>query len=706
MTAIQGLSASDKRALLEALDAEAAEGPSAPARPDPSTWREVRVLRSRLDVVSGWAGEVPFFREHPARAGATSHVAGREVIHFGSYDYLGLCGHPCVSEAAVEAVARYGTSPSASRVASGQRTLHRELEEALAALHGVDAALAMVSGHATNVSVLGQLVGPRDLVVADELVHNSILEGVRLAGATLRLHRHLDLDHLSLLLRALRRRARRVLVVTEGVFSMDGDAPDLVGLLEVVRRHGALLMVDEAHSIGVLGETGRGLAEHAGVDPREVDLWMGTLSKAFAGCGGYVAGSAALIDWLRYTVPGFVYSVGMSPPVAAASLAAIGVLREEPERVRRLMRNARAFRDGARAAGLDTGSSSAGAVVPVITGSSYRSIKLSDALLREGINVDAAIAPAVPQGGARLRFFLTAAHTPAQIERTLSVLAEQIQRLPARRSLDGVALAALPGVDAVTLGRLTDPGTVGLRKARTEGYDPDREAARATLLRTAYAGGLLEVPIAGPMGRWPHLSAWRADRASRGLELPYVLPHGDDVVVVGTATDAAGPRPFLHRVRFGPDGPSSVDEVVDLPSPGGEERRAGTLALYDLFMARADIGAFLGRCTEDVDWRVPGPAALPFTGAWRGPEAVLAFWQALASVMDVHEHWVDHTFVDGDHVWVVGGFRSTAIETGLAYADPFVHRATWRDGRLSAFREFFDACVTLAAYRPELCTGT
>jgi 8-amino-7-oxononanoate synthase len=263
---------------------------------------------------------------------------------------------------------------------------------------------------------------------------------------------HNDVAALERVLRSLRPRVKRILVAIEGHYSMDGDVPDLPAILEVVRRHGAHLMVDEAHSIGVLGRTGRGVAEHFGVDPSGVDIWMGTLSKTLCACGGYIAGSRDLVEYLRCSAPGFVYSVGMSPPVAAAAVAALEVMRVEPWRVARLNENARLFLREARAAGLDTGGSIGAAIVPVIIGSSIRAARVADLLFRRGINVQPILHPAVPERSARLRFFLSSLHTEAQVRRAVAETASAIAEV-ARMKVDLVGLAAqLAGGGAEEMG--------------------------------------------------------------------------------------------------------------------------------------------------------------------------------------------------------------------------------------------------------------
>jgi 7-keto-8-aminopelargonate synthetase-like enzyme len=219
------------------------------------------------------------------------------------------------------------------------------------------------------------------------------------------------------------------LIVVEGHYSMDGDIPDLARLVEIARRHRAHLMVDEAHSLGVLGPRGHGIAEHAGVDPREIDVWMGTLSKTLSGCGGYIAGSAELIDYLKHSAPGFVYSVGLPPPVAAAALESLAIMHAEPKRVAKLQANGRVFLEACRAHGLDTGPSIGGAIVPIMTGSSIVAARAADALFQAGVNVQPIIYPAVPENGARLRFFLSSLHEPEQLREVARRIADVLTML-------------------------------------------------------------------------------------------------------------------------------------------------------------------------------------------------------------------------------------------------------------------------------------
>lgn len=396
--------------------------------------RQVRLIKA-VGEMAGLAS--PFFRVHETETAPGTAIAGRPCLNFASYNYLGLNDHPKVRAAAAEAVARWGVSAGASRLVGGEHPYHRPLEAALARTIGTEDAIVMVSGHATNVTTIGTLLGPKDLVLADALIHNSISEGIRLSGAARMVFPHNDWAWVDETLARVRRNHERVLIAVEGLYSMDGDFPDLARFVEVKARHDAWLMVDEAHSFGVLGATGRGIAEAQGIDPGAVELWMGTLSKTLSSCGGYIAGSAALVDLLRYTAPGFIFSVGLAAPLAAAALAALEVMAEEPERVARLRANGRTFVEAARAAGLDTGLSAGLAVTPVIIGDSLRAAFVADDILRAGVNALPIIAPAVPDKQARLRFFLTSEHEPAGLEAAVAAVAEAVER---RRGEDPMAL--------------------------------------------------------------------------------------------------------------------------------------------------------------------------------------------------------------------------------------------------------------------------
>lgn len=407
-------------------------------------YRQIRVqeLAGELTQIGN-----PFYRMHDVGAGAETEIDGRRLANFASYDYVGANQHPAVHARVRAALDRYGISASASRLVAGERPVHRELEDRLAACYGVEAAVVFVSGYLTNVTAIGTLLGPEDLVIHDEFIHNSALAGIRLSGAARRFFRHNDMAHLEELLTDFTGKFRRILVIVEGIYSMDGDVADLPRLVELRSRYGFWLMVDEAHALGVLGPTGRGTHEHFGIDPKDVDIWMGTLSKTTSSCGGYVAGSAALATVLKGSAGGFIYSVGLPPALAAGAVASLELLAEEPERVTRLRRNGHLFLDLAREAGLDTGLSEGHSVVPVLVGDSLRAVRLSNDLFAAGVNVLPIIHPAVPEGQARLRFFITSEHTEEQIRETVrhtaDLLGELVRANFGLASLDRTQIARL-----------------------------------------------------------------------------------------------------------------------------------------------------------------------------------------------------------------------------------------------------------------------
>jgi 8-amino-7-oxononanoate synthase len=386
-------------------------------------------LRIMHDGAARFGLANPFFKLHESLAGAETTIGGQRFVNFASYNYLGYSGHPVVTEAAKAAIDHYGTSVSASRLVSGDRPIHRELEAELARLYEVDDAVTFVSGHATNVTTIGYLFGPRDLVIHDELIHNSVLQGIQLSGARRLSFAHNDVEALDRLLGDQRQHFERVLVVLEGIYSMDGDYPDLPRFVELKNRHKVFLMVDEAHSLGVMGANGKGIREHFGLAGKDVDIWMGTLSKTLASCGGYIAGESALVEHLKFMAPGFLYSVGMPASVAAAALAAVRCMAGDAERVATLQARGQQFLALAREAGLDTGTSTGLAVIPVITGSSLKATQLSGALAKRGINAQPILHPAVPEKAARVRFFVSCLHTPEQIADTVAIVAQELQKL-------------------------------------------------------------------------------------------------------------------------------------------------------------------------------------------------------------------------------------------------------------------------------------
>jgi 8-amino-7-oxononanoate synthase/acyl carrier protein len=389
---------------------------------------EVKNLEQRLHELERIGIENPYFRVHDGTARNRCIINGIEMLNFSSYNYLGFSGHPEVIAAAKDATDRYGTSVSASRLVSGERPIHRQLEQGLAGHIGVEDAVVFVSGHATNVTTIGHLFDKNDLILHDSLCHDSILQGIYLSGAKRHWFSHGNLTELEQTLAQCRNQYRRALICTEGLFSMDGDICDLPGLIELKKRFRCNLIVDEAHSIGVLGPSGRGIAHHfPGIDPNEVDLWMGTLSKSFASCGGYIAGSKSLVHYLKYTAPGFLYSVGMPAPNAAAALKSLELMQRHPEIVEQLRQRSKLFLDLARSRGINTGFSAGAAVIPAIIGNSNKSMQVSHAMAERRINVQPIVHPAVEENAARLRFFVSATHTEEEIRQAVDVLADELQ---------------------------------------------------------------------------------------------------------------------------------------------------------------------------------------------------------------------------------------------------------------------------------------
>ena len=377
----------------------------------------------------------PFYRVHEGRQGDTTVHEGRTLINYGSFDYLCLNQEPAVAEAAKAAIEELGTSVTASRLVSGERRLHQILEKTLAELYHADDCITYCQGHATNVSTIGLLMTPDDLIVYDDLMHNSGILGARLSRATSIAFRHNNLNDLEKVLAEHRSKHKNALVLTEGLYSMDGDFPDLPRIIEIKKRFGCWLMIDEAHSLGVLGKTGRGIAEHYGVDPREVDIWMGVISKTLVSCGGFICGNKDLIEILKYHSPSFVYTVGLPPPATAAALAALEVIKSDPARIRRLHENGQLFVQEAKKAGLDTMTSAGYSIVPIMIGCPIRAVRLTERLLARGINALPIIHPAVPMKAARVRFFISSKHTPEQIRNTVAIVAEELAGIAKKQSL-------------------------------------------------------------------------------------------------------------------------------------------------------------------------------------------------------------------------------------------------------------------------------
>lgn len=384
--------------------------------------REFAALLSRQAAMEGIAN--PFFVCHDSVLRDVSVVEGREVINFGSYNYLGMSGHPETVRAAQEAAAQYGTSASGSRLISGEKSLYRELEREIARFKHVEDALAIVSGHSTNVTFIGNFCGPRDLILYDALSHDSITQGCQLSRARSRAFPHNDYDALEKMLIRTRDRFEKVLIVVEGVYSMDGDIAPIPEFVRLKRQYGTFLMVDEAHSNCVIGKTGGGVDEYFGLNAEDIDIRMGTLSKGLGACGGYLAGSHSLIEYLRYSLPGFIFTAGMSPPVAAAALSAVQLVQRDHRMIERLRENVQCFISEARRRNLNTCLAAETAIVPILIGDDRNAYDISNRLLKRGVYVPPVVYPAVARGQSRLRFCVTSEHRREQIDRALDLLIE------------------------------------------------------------------------------------------------------------------------------------------------------------------------------------------------------------------------------------------------------------------------------------------
>lgn len=381
---------------------------------------------------------LPYFRTLEGQAGPVVEMEGRETIMLGSNNYLGLTGDERVKQAARDALETYGTGLTGSRLLNGTTPLHQELEHEIAEWMRVPDAIVYTTGHQANLGCISTILGPGDTVICDSGDHASILDGCKLSGAKLRPFRHNQMPKLEKMLERAAGDGGGVLVVVDGVFSMEGDLSPLPEVVELTARHGARLMVDEAHGVGVLGERGAGACELFGLEDR-VDLRMGTFSKSLASCGGFIAGPADVIEYLRIASRPFIFSAAAVPAAVGAALAALRVIRSEGrELMDRLLDNARYLRQGFRDLGLQViepgtlpdGGEATTPVVPVLVGEDWQAVLLWKALFDAGVYTNVAIHPAVPPGGALLRTSLMATHERAQLDRALAVFERVIGDFP------------------------------------------------------------------------------------------------------------------------------------------------------------------------------------------------------------------------------------------------------------------------------------
>src|SRR5512132_3485387 len=349
--------------------------------------------------------------------GARARFDGRDVINLASNNYLGLASHPRMNAAASKAASELGAGTGAVRTIAGSMTLHRELERRFADFKRAEDALMFQSGFTANAGTVAAILDKQDVIVSDRLNHASIIDGARLSRAEIKVFEHKDADHADALLRESKAVGRRQLLVTDGVFSMDGDIAPLPALVEVAERHDAIMMVDDAHASGVLGEGGAGSVDHFGLHGR-VDVQVGTLSKAFGVVGGFIAGPRHLIEWLQNRGRPYLFSNSAPPAVIAACMAALDIIRDEPDRLERLWANTRVFKDGLEALGFDTGESET-PITPVITGDEEKTQEFARRLFDEGVFTPAIVFPTVGKGRARVRTIVTADHTEEDLKEAL-----------------------------------------------------------------------------------------------------------------------------------------------------------------------------------------------------------------------------------------------------------------------------------------------
>jgi 8-amino-7-oxononanoate synthase len=381
---------------------------------------------------------LPYFRLIESQAGPVVEMEGHEKIMLGSNNYLGLTGDERVKAAAREALETYGTALTGSRFMNGTIPLHVELEQELADWMGTEDALVFTTGYQANVGCIGTILEPGDTVICDSGDHASILDGCKLSGARLRPFRHNRMDKLETMLERAVADESGTLVVVDGVFSMEGDLCDLPSIVELSKRYGARLMVDEAHGVGVLGERGTGACELFGLED-EVDLRMGTFSKSLASCGGFIAGPADVIEYLKIASRAFMFTASAVPAAVGAALGALRIIRSEgPELMSRLLDNAAYLRQGFRDLGLKVvepgtlpdGSEATTPVVPVIVGEDWQAVLLWKALFEAGVYTNVALHPAVPPGGALLRTSLMATHERDQLDRALAIIGDVKAQFP------------------------------------------------------------------------------------------------------------------------------------------------------------------------------------------------------------------------------------------------------------------------------------
>jgi glycine C-acetyltransferase len=374
------------------------------------------------DQLEAWrkAGTYQRLRVLESPCQPVSRFDGREVINLASNNYLGLADHPKLVAAAVEAAKKYGAGSGAVRTISGTMSLHMELERRIAEFKQVEACVVFQSGFAANAGTVSAILGPEDHIISDALNHASIIDGCRLSKAKIHVFPHRDAAAAAKIVAELADKPGRKLLITDGVFSMEGDIGPLPALVEIAERHGAIMMIDDAHSSGVLGRNGRGTVDHFNLHGR-VDIQVGTLSKAIGVLGGYVCGSKDLIEFLYHRARPFLFSTSHPPSVAASCLAAFDILENEPERIEKLWENTRYFKSALKSAGFNTGESET-PITPIMVGEAKAAHAFSQKLFENGLLATGIGFPTVPEGRARVRTIMTATHTAEMLDRALEIL--------------------------------------------------------------------------------------------------------------------------------------------------------------------------------------------------------------------------------------------------------------------------------------------
>jgi len=362
------------------------------------------------------SGHYFFFRELESPQDSEVVVNGKRVIMIGSNNYLGLTNQPRVKEAAIKAIEKYGTGCAGSRLLNGNLDIHEDLEKKLARFLRKEAALVFATGYQTNLGVISALVSRNDVAIIDMYDHASIMDGCRLSFGEVKKYRHKDMDALERVLEGTR--GKNKLIIVDGVFSMEGDIADLPAIVKLAKAHGARIMLDDAHAIGVLGDGGRGTAEHFGLE-NEVDLIMGTFSKSLAAIGGFVAGPSDVISWIKHVARSMIFSASLPPSLVASVSTALDIIEEQPELRARLWRNTHKMLSGYKTLGYDTGTS-ATPIIPVVIKDTMKTYEMCRLLFENGVFVNAVISPAVPQGRELLRTSYMATHTEEQLDKVLA----------------------------------------------------------------------------------------------------------------------------------------------------------------------------------------------------------------------------------------------------------------------------------------------